>query len=298
MKVSTRLLPISACLATLGGVLVGCQDLHGIDVVVPAELEDAPGDSPDAMPAPGCEIGFEPDGAGCVDIDECVTGQASCHRDARCTNTTGSFTCECNPGFIGDGTTCGLPRSCLELLGAFPDSLDGTYVVDPDGAGILSEPFAAYCDMRGGGWTLVMNQVPGADLPDLQITVNPDGLGTLDQSYRLGNPAITAIVPDRAWKLTDDSNEAFFDPGCRVDWSINYLDMPASICTVGYLTEELGETHNGGHVNVSTRGIGINNSARFCSMRGYNSLAPTSFEAGPAASCLYTRDQTVRLWFR
>lgn len=277
----------------------------GIDVVVPPEPEDSDaGTRPDASSTPDaalvieCDDGFERDGARCVDIDECATNRADCHADARCTNTEGSFTCACNPGHIGDGLTCALPRSCLQLLGASPDSPDGTYAIDPDGAGILSEPFAAHCDMRGGGWTLVMNQVPGADLPDLQSTVNGDGLGTLDQSYRLGNPAITAIVPDRAWKLTDDGNEIFFPPGCRVDWSINYLDMPASICTVGFVTEKLVEPLNGGHINVSTRGIGINNSARFCSIRAYNTLTPSSFEAGPAASCLYTRDQTVRLWYR
>lgn len=74
--------------------------------------------------------------------------------------------------------------------------------------------------------------------------------------------------------------------------------IPASPCTVGYTTETRATPYNGGFINVATRGIGINNSARFCSIRAYNTLGPGGFEPGPAASCLYTRTETVQLWFR
>ena len=42
----------------------------------------------------------------CADIDECTDGTDNCHDDAQCTNTDGSFTCMCNSGYTGDGTTC------------------------------------------------------------------------------------------------------------------------------------------------------------------------------------------------
>ena len=43
----------------------------------------------------------------CVtDIDECVADAANCDTNAACTNTVGSFSCACNPGFTGDGVTC------------------------------------------------------------------------------------------------------------------------------------------------------------------------------------------------
>ena len=39
------------------------------------------------------------------DIDECK-GNHSCHVNATCTNTNGSYLCECHPGFNGNGQSC------------------------------------------------------------------------------------------------------------------------------------------------------------------------------------------------
>ena len=42
-----------------------------------------------------------------TDIDECGLGRDTCDpSSATCTNTIGSFECECVPGFTGDGVTC------------------------------------------------------------------------------------------------------------------------------------------------------------------------------------------------
>ncbi|XP_022102918.1 adhesion G protein-coupled receptor E2-like isoform X2 [Acanthaster planci] len=46
-----------------------------------------------------------------VDIDECDSSTCgsncdTCHTDANCTNTIGSYTCACNAGYNGDGVTC------------------------------------------------------------------------------------------------------------------------------------------------------------------------------------------------
>merc|ERR1712136_553253 len=41
----------------------------------------------------------------CTDIDECATATDGCVNNATCTNNEGSYTCACNDGFIGDGTT-------------------------------------------------------------------------------------------------------------------------------------------------------------------------------------------------
>ena len=41
-----------------------------------------------------------------VDINECDLDLDNCDENAACTNTDGSFTCECNHGFSGNGTLC------------------------------------------------------------------------------------------------------------------------------------------------------------------------------------------------
>ena len=37
------------------------------------------------------------------DIDECSEDPESCHENANCANTPGSFVCSCLPGYEGDG---------------------------------------------------------------------------------------------------------------------------------------------------------------------------------------------------
>ena len=41
-----------------------------------------------------------------IDIDECVEETDNCDDNAICTNTDGSFTCECESGFSGNGVQC------------------------------------------------------------------------------------------------------------------------------------------------------------------------------------------------
>ena len=41
-----------------------------------------------------------------TDIDECTEETDNCDDNGICTNTEGSFTCLCDPGFSGDGVQC------------------------------------------------------------------------------------------------------------------------------------------------------------------------------------------------
>ena len=52
-------------------------------------------------------IGVTRDTSHCIftDIDECMQ-LSPCHVNAKCTNTKGSFDCECNMGYTGDGMNC------------------------------------------------------------------------------------------------------------------------------------------------------------------------------------------------
>ena len=41
-----------------------------------------------------------------LDVNECDTGIDSCHMNATCINTIGSYDCKCDHGFSGDGFNC------------------------------------------------------------------------------------------------------------------------------------------------------------------------------------------------
>ena len=41
-----------------------------------------------------------------TDTDECVIIPRTCHVNATCTNTYGSYVCTCKPGYTGDGENC------------------------------------------------------------------------------------------------------------------------------------------------------------------------------------------------
>jgi len=54
--------------------------------------------------------------AQCPDVDECGLGLHDCHKEAKCTNTQGSYSCQCKRGFIGDGK-----HSCTRTYVSYAD---------------------------------------------------------------------------------------------------------------------------------------------------------------------------------
>ena len=49
-----------------------------------------------------------------VDRNECMEEPAPCHANAVCTDTVGSYTCNCSEGFVGDGLNCmGELETCM-----------------------------------------------------------------------------------------------------------------------------------------------------------------------------------------
>ena len=54
-----------------------------------------------------------------ADIDECAAETDTCHQEATCMDTDGSYICTCNSGYTGDGQICNgnqFPVSQCHLL--------------------------------------------------------------------------------------------------------------------------------------------------------------------------------------
>ncbi|MEM7677208.1 MAG: calcium-binding EGF-like domain-containing protein [Myxococcota bacterium] len=130
-------------------VLAGCTGRVG-----------EPDDSNPPRPGVTCDPGFELVAGACQDIDECSTTSVGCDINAACVNQPGSFSCVCNDGFSGDGTTCT----------AEPDRCD-------DFAAILSAP-ANNC-------TTCHDTTPGVEGGDLDLV--SANAGALMLNRRSGN---------------------------------------------------------------------------------------------------------------
>jgi len=59
----------------------------------------------------------------CIDINECTTNTTTltCHQNAQCANTAGSYTCTCNPEYYGNGYI----TSEINTLNINPNSITG-----------------------------------------------------------------------------------------------------------------------------------------------------------------------------
>ena len=121
-----------------------------------------------------CVDGYEFEGEdGCVDIDECSTDVDNCDANASCTNSIGSFDCECNDSYEGNGETC-VHEDCLvepENLGFESGDLSGWSVSTPSSTSVVcndGEAKQGDCYMKiettGTAPTTGLNEIKRNDL--------------------------------------------------------------------------------------------------------------------------------------
>jgi hypothetical protein len=107
-----------------------------------------------------CSPGYAPDKTGaCVDVDECKATPSPCHPDATCKNTTPDakgvgYTCTCNAGFTGDGTTCTDIDECAKNNGGCDANATcinkrGSSSCECTGGLVGDAKTGCYCDLSG-----------------------------------------------------------------------------------------------------------------------------------------------------
>ena len=101
---ASSLFKASMLLSSLFFSLSSCSLANCICIVVastPSHLSDLELSGAATSPKMACDIFCH------ADINECESDDSNnCHKNAQCTNTVGSFTCSCNPGYTGDGVDC------------------------------------------------------------------------------------------------------------------------------------------------------------------------------------------------
>lgn len=175
-----------AALALAVCLLAGCQDVLGIDPVVPGVETEEPcegsgdgdadgvcdvddrcdggddrldGDGDDVPDA--CDVCPEGDDAADADEDTVPDACDQCaDADDRLDRDSDGLPDACDP-CPDSGAAC---ASCADILAGDPTARDGSYTIDPDGLG-SSPPRSVLCDMTtdGGGWTEVALWNRGAD---------------------------------------------------------------------------------------------------------------------------------------
>ncbi len=97
----------AACTNTIGSYTCACKAGYTGDGKTCADLDECSVDNGGCGANSAWSCVNNPGGAAtCQDVNECANGSAMCSADAKCTNAVGSYVCQCDAGWQGDGKTC------------------------------------------------------------------------------------------------------------------------------------------------------------------------------------------------
>uniref|UniRef100_A0A0G4G6D2 HYR domain-containing protein n=1 Tax=Chromera velia CCMP2878 TaxID=1169474 RepID=A0A0G4G6D2_9ALVE len=129
-----------------------------------------------------------------VDFDECVEEEHDCNEFALCTNAEGSFSCQCNAGFGGDGVTCVECPDCTDSQTCV--TTGDSYLCDEKPTITCPPAQNVYTDTGSATWAFALDQfqatatVTDVEEQNLTPTFAPQG------SFQIGSKNVTASVTD------------------------------------------------------------------------------------------------------
>ncbi len=193
----------------------------------------------------------------------------------------------------------GAGRTCFSILQDNNSAQDGIYTISPSNIA-----FNAFCDMKNGGWSLVSSQNETELLGKNIYSINEENFGKKDKTFRVGNEIINSIRPYFSWKITDNSNDIYFNPNCIINWNNSLDNNSNSFCNKGYKDILFKEAISDHTISNYSNGIGMSNEGKFCSIRMYLSRDifdrnnKTVITKGTAFNCDGNTKGTIRLWFK
>jgi hypothetical protein len=137
--------------------------------------------------------------------------------------------------------------SCLTYHATFPSSrtVDGKYLVDPDGAGTTYSPTVVRCDMNNGGWTLVAN-ISATSRAHISAAAVSTELLAEDQPGKLSDAMINALKTTVGFKFTCNARTLTFLPTCNFGGATT----ATGACLLSAPTTDFGLSSSDGSVGI------------------------------------------------
>jgi len=117
-----------------------------------------------------CPAGTSFNGISCADVNECQLNTDNCDANATCTNSAGSFSCACNPGFSGNGVTCAASAVRVAQVATATGEDD---ISTPELDGSNTDVYFVFVSIRTG--SRVVDSVSGLGLTWARLDFECDG---------------------------------------------------------------------------------------------------------------------------
>ena len=193
----------------------------------------------------------------------------------------------------------GAGRTCFSILQDNEYSKDGIYTIMPSDI-----PFNTYCDMNGGGWSLLSVQEENELLTKNINNINEGNFGKINKTHRMGNSIVNSIRPYFSWKIEDNKNKVYFHPSCIINWQNNLNNNEKIFCNKGYDDEYFKKSISDSTISNYSNGIGMSNEGKYCSIRMFLSIdifdrdSKSLIQKGTAFNCSGNTKGFIRLWFK